>query len=174
MLEERERELKLEGEGLAKIAVDSGMGAKQLQTLYKLVRTNPLPFVEAYIKRQIGREVRGLNGFLKILDLCQKYANDRVSLERVLLYANMLYDYFEKEPTLKLKAACEKTIKNIVERHGLTYGGVSMNLYGKDLEMKIRVKGLHGPPKPLAMEIEHALKGIGELANLNLKIWIEY
>ncbi|MEM3183385.1 MAG: hypothetical protein QXL87_02875, partial [Nitrososphaerota archaeon] len=88
MLEERERELKLEGEGLAKIAVDSGMGAKQLQTLYKLVRTNPLPFVEAYIKRQIGREVRGLNGFLKILDLCQKYANDRVSLERVLLYAN--------------------------------------------------------------------------------------
>ncbi|MEM2092136.1 MAG: hypothetical protein QXR59_02485 [Candidatus Bathyarchaeia archaeon] len=173
MSEEKERNLKLDGEDLAKIAVNSGMGAKQLQTVYKLVRTRPLPFVEAYIQRQIGREVRGLNGFLKMLELYQKYANDRVSLERVLLYANMLYDYFEKQPTLKLKAACEQSIKNIVEGHGLTYDGVSMNLRGKDLEVKVKVRGLHGPPKPLAMEIERALKGKSDFASLNLKVWIE-
>jgi hypothetical protein len=53
MSEDKERKLKSEGEELAKIAVESGMGAKQLQTLYRLVKTRSLPFVEAYIKRQI-------------------------------------------------------------------------------------------------------------------------
>jgi len=39
-----EKSLKMEGENLAKIAVDSRMGAKQLQTLYRLVKTRPLAF----------------------------------------------------------------------------------------------------------------------------------
>ncbi|MBS7634483.1 hypothetical protein KEJ34_03160 [Candidatus Bathyarchaeota archaeon] len=149
------------------------MGAKQLQTIYRLVKTRPLPFVEAYIKRQIGREVRGLNGFLKMLELCQKYVYDKAPLEKILLYANMLYDFFEKQPALKLKAAGEQSIKKVVEGHGLTYDGVSMNLRGRDLEVRVKVKGLHGPPKPLAMEIERVLKGKSEFANLNLRIWIE-
>lgn len=173
MSEDKERRLKLEGEELAKITVDSGMGAKQLQTIYRLVKTRPLSFVEAYIKRQIGREVRGLNGFLKMLELCQKYINDKASLERVLMYANMLYDYFEKQPTLKLKAAGEESIKSVVEGHGLTYEGTSMDLRGRELEVRVKVKGLHGPPKPLAMEIERVLKSKNVFANLNLRIWIE-
>jgi hypothetical protein len=173
MSEDKERKLKSEGEELAKIAVESGMGAKQLQTVYRLVKTRSLPFVEAYIKRQIGRGVRGLNGFLKALELCEKYSGDKASLERILLYANMLYDYFEKQPMLKLRASGEQSIKTIVEGHGLTYDGVSMNLRGRDLEVRVKVKDLHVPPKPLAMEIERVLKGKSEFANLNLRVWID-
>ena len=172
MAEDIERKLKLEGEELAKIAVESGMGAKQLQTIYRLVKTRPLPFVEAYIERQIGRDVRGLNGFLKALDLCKRYSGDKASLERVLLYANMLYDYFEKQPVIRLKAAGEQPIRSVVEGRGLTYDGVSMNLHGRNLEVKVKVRDLRVPPKPLATEIEQALKGKSEFAGLNLRVWI--
>jgi len=72
-----EKSLKMEGENLAKIAVDSRMGAKQLQTLYRLAKTKPLAYVEAYVQRQIARAlaggVRGYEGFVKALELLRKY-----------------------------------------------------------------------------------------------------
>jgi lambda repressor-like predicted transcriptional regulator len=38
-----ERSLKKEGEDLAKVAVESGLGSKQLQTIYRLTRKGLWP-----------------------------------------------------------------------------------------------------------------------------------
>jgi len=171
MLEEKS--LKLEGEELARVAVSSGMGAKQLQTIYRLVKTRPLAFVEAFVKRQIGREVKGFAGFVRVLEILEKYEGNRGALEKVLMYAVMLYDYCEKEPTLKLKAAGESVIKHVVEQHGFKFDGASMKMHGRNVEVNVKVRRFYGNPKALAIEIEKALKAKEEFSNLNLKIWIE-
>ena len=168
-----ERSLKLEGEDLAKTAVDSGMGVKQLQTIYRLVKSKPLVFVEAFVQRQIGREVRGFAGFVKVLELLRKYGGNRGAFEKVLMYAVMLYDYYEKEPTMKLKTTGEPIIKRIIEERGSVFDGVMMKLYGRNLDVNVRVKRFYENPKALAMEIERALKNKGEFSNLNLRVWIE-
>lgn len=172
-MEEKERELKMRGEEIAEIAVNFGMGAKQLQTIYRLVKTRPLPFVEAFIERQIGRGLRGLPAFMKIHELCKEHQNDKASLERILMYAVMLYDYFEKRQVLELRAMGEPVVKRVVEGRGLIYDGISMNLRGRELEIRVRVRNYYGPPKPLAVEIERALKSRGEFASLNLRVWID-
>ena len=168
-----EKSLKLEGEELARVAVSSRMGAKQLQTIYRLVKTRPLAFVEAFVQRQIGREVRGFAGFVKALEILKKYGGNRGALEKVLMYAVMLYDYCEKEPVLKLKAVGEPIIKQVVEGRGVEFEGATMRLHGRNVEINVRVRRFYGNPKALAMEIEKALKAKEEFSNLNLRIWIE-
>ncbi|MGB9672029.1 MAG: hypothetical protein ACPLZY_02660 [Candidatus Norongarragalinales archaeon] len=168
-----EKKLKTEGEELAKIAVDSGMGAKQLQTIHRLVKTRPLPYVEAYVQRQIGREVRGLAGFTKVLELLKKYESNKMTFEKVLTYAVMLYDYCEKEPTMALKVAGDPVIRRVVEARGFLFDGAKLKLYGRNLDVNVRVKMFYGNPKALATDIEKALKSKDEFASLNLKVWIE-
>lgn len=168
-----EKNLKLEGEELARVAVSCGMGAKQLQTIYRLVKTKPLAFVEAFVQKQIGRDVRGFNGFVKVLEILKKYEGNRGALEKVLMYAVMLYDYCEKEPTLKLKAVGEPVIKRVVESLGFEFGGSVMKKHGRNLDINARVRRFHGNPKALAMEIEKALKAKEDFSNLNLRVWIE-
>lgn len=168
-----EKNLKLKGEELAKIAVESGMGAKQLQTIYKLLRTRPLPFVEAYVQRQIGRDVKGLAGFNKVLEFLKEFESKKASLERVLMYAVMLYDYYEKEPIMKLKAAGDPVIRRVVEGRGFVFEDSRMKLYGKNLDVNVKVKMFHGNPKALAADIEKALKSREEFSSLSLKVWIE-
>lgn len=168
-----EKSLKKQGEELAKVAVDSWMGAKQLQTIYKLVKTKPLAYVEAFVQRQIGREVRGYAGFAKVLDLLREYQDEKGLFEKVLMYAVMLYDYYEKEPTMKLKDAGEPIIRRVVEGHGLAFDRATMKLHGKSLEVNVKVDRFHGNPKALAMDIEKALKSKDEFSNLNMRVWIE-
>ncbi|MCS7096805.1 MAG: hypothetical protein RMJ15_06835 [Nitrososphaerota archaeon] len=168
-----EKSLKLEGEELAKIAVDSGMGAKQLRTIRKLVKTRPLAYVEAFVQMQIGRGVSGRAGFIKVLELIRKYEDGKVFLEKVLTYAVMLYDYYEKEPTRRLESIGEPIVKRIVEGHGFVFNKATMRLQGRILEINVKVDRFHGNPKALAMEIEKALRGKEEFSNLNMKVWIE-
>lgn len=168
-----EKDLKKEGEELARVAVDSGMGARQLQTIYKLVKTRPLVYVEAYVQRQIGRDVKGYIGFVKVLELIRKFEGDKRALEKVLMYAVMLYEYYEKEPVIKLKSSGEPVIRQVVERLGYVFDKVAMKLHGKTLEVNVSVSGFHGNPKVLAIEIERALKTREEFSSLNLKVWIE-
>lgn len=168
-----EKNLKIEGESLAKIAVDSGMGAKQLQTLYRLTKTRPLAFVEAFVKRQIGRGVRGFDGFARMLELLKKYDDKKPNLERVLMYAIMLYDYCEKEPTMKLKSAAEPIIRRVVEQRGFIYTGADTSLQGKNLVLNVSLQRFHGNPKELASEIERALRAKEEFSSLSLRVWIE-
>jgi len=168
-----EKNLKMEGEELARIAVNSGMSAKQLQTIYRLAKTRPLPYVQAFVKRQIGRDVKGFAGFMKVLELLEKYENSEGSFGKVLMYAVMLYDYCEKEPTISLKLVGEPVIREIIERRGASYDGVSMRFQGNLLEINVKTRRFYGNRKSLAMEIEKALKAKEEFSNLNLRVWIE-
>lgn len=169
-----EKSLMLEGEELAKIAVNSGMGAKQLSTIYKLTKTRPLAYVEAYVKRQMGREsVRGFAAFSKVLELLRKYEENQAFFTKVLMYAVMLYDYWEKEPTMRFRTAAEPVVSRIIEAKGMSLKNMSMKLHGRNLDITIEVYRLSMNPKNLASEIENALRSKSEFSNLNLKIWIE-
>jgi hypothetical protein len=169
-----EKSLKKEGEDLAKVAVESGLGSKQLQTIYRLARSKPMAFVEAFVQRQIGRGIRGYSAFSMILDLLAKYREDKGSFMRILMYAVMLYDYFENEPTMKLRGLAESIIKSIVERKGLEFDELKIRLRGNFAEFKVRIRRFYGNPKALVLEIEKALKSrVAELSNVNVRIWIE-
>lgn len=169
-----ERNFKKEGEVLARVAVESSMGAKQLQTIYRLIKTKPTAYIEAYIQRQIGRGIRGYDAFLMLLDLIKKYAENKGAFEKVLMYANMLHVYYEHEATMKLKISVETIVESVVERRGFRYDGLSMESRGRFMEIRVGVKSFHGNPKALAMEIEKALKErVSELSKMKLRIWIE-
>jgi len=169
-----EKMFKKEGEALAKVAVDSGMGLKQLQVIYRLVKTKPMVFVQAFVQRQIGRNVRGLAAFQKVLEFYDKYEENKAAFEKVLMYAIMLYSYIEVESTVKLRVASESIVRNIVSRHGGFFSGLEVSLRGNSADFKVKTKRFHGPPKMLAVDIEKALKAnIPEFANVNLNVWIE-
>jgi hypothetical protein len=183
MSEEKEKKFKIEGEELARAAVDSRMGSKQLQTIYNLVKIKPLPFkikpltfVETYIQRQISRalngRVEGYAGFIKALELLRKYGNDREALEKILMYAVMMYDYIEKEPIMKLRVAGEPMIRRVVERWRSTFIGMDMKLHGKNLDINVYVDKYRNP-KDLVTDIEKALKSKEEFSSLNLRVWIK-
>jgi hypothetical protein len=168
-----EKSLKMEGENLAKIAVDSRMGAKQLQMLYRLAKTRPMAFVEAFVQRQIGRGVRGYEGFVKALELLRKYEDRKPQLEKVLMYAVMLYDYYEREPYMKLESAANPIVKRTVEGCGCIFDGLDMDFDGRTLTLTVHVRRFHGNPKALASDIEKSLKNREEFSSLNLRVWIE-
>lgn len=183
MSEDKERKLKTEGEKIARVAVDARMGSKQLQTIYNLVkikplpfRTKPLTFVETYVQRQIGRalnrRVDGYAGFVKTLELLRKYWNDRESLEKILMYAVMMYDYVEKEPIMRLIVSGEPIIRRVVERWGSTLVDVDMRLHRKNLDIIVYVDRYRNP-RDLAIDIERALKDKEEFSNLNLRVQIK-
>lgn len=169
-----EKELKKEGEELAKLAVESGMGGKQLQAIYRLVKTRPIAFVQAFIQRQIGRGVRGLSAFVKTVALSQKYEGDKAALEKVLMYAVMLYDYFEAAPTMSLRMSSEGVVKDVVNSQGFVFEGLEVRVAGNRVDMQVKTRHFHGNPKALAMDIEKALKSkVPEFRDVSLKIWIE-
>lgn len=169
-----EKSLMVEGEELARIAVESGMGAKQLQSLYRMAKTMPLAHVEAHVKRQMGRDaVKGFLAFAKTLELLKKYEASPVSFVKVLMYAAMLYDYCEKEPIMQLRIIAEPIIRRIVEVKGMTLNNVAMRLRGQNLDVNVKVHRLSMNPKTLAAEIGNALKRKEEFSSLNLRVWIE-
>lgn len=169
-----EKELKKEGEELARVAVESGIGLKQLQVIYRLVKTKPMTFVQAYVQRQIGRGLRGLSAFAKILQFSKKYEEDRMAFEKVLMYAIMLYGYVEIEPTMKLRIASEGIVRNIVTQHGARFEGLQINTGENTVEIRVKTRRFHGNPKTLAMNIERALKAkVSEFGNKRLRIWID-
>ncbi|MEM3162021.1 MAG: hypothetical protein QW056_03420 [Candidatus Bathyarchaeia archaeon] len=169
-----EKSLMMEGEELAKIAVSSGMGSKQISTLYKLAKTRPLAYVEAYVKRQMGREaVRGFAAFARVHELLRKYEGSPICFIKVLMYAAMLYDYWEKEPIMRFRTAAEPLVRRIVEAKGMNLRNISISLHGKSMDVTVEVHRLFLNPKILASEIENALKSKEDFSNLNLKVWIE-
>ena len=80
-------------EELAKVAVDSEMSASQLQMIYRLVKTKPLAFVEAHLKRQLSRVDLGKAGFKKALDILGDYRADKTSLEKIIIEHNGIHHY---------------------------------------------------------------------------------
>jgi len=169
-----EKELKKEGEELAKLAVESGMGSKQLQVIHKLGKTKSMPFVQAFIQKQIGRGVCGLSAFARILELSQKYEDDKGVFEKILMYAVMLYDYFEAAPTMKLRMASEGIVKDVVSSQGFVFEGLDIESVGNRVNMWVNIRNFHGNRKALAMEIEKALKSkVQGFRDIFLQVWIE-
>jgi hypothetical protein len=175
-----EKILMQDGEGLARTAVESGMGSKQLQDLYRLAKRmaeRQLPYVEAYIKRQMDRSingsVKGFMAFAKAFELLKKYEGNPVSFVRVLMYAAMLYGYCEKEPVMKYRMVAEPVIRRIIEAKNMSLEDVSLKLYGRNLNINVKVQNLSTSPKVLSDEIVNNLKNMKDFSNLNLKVWIE-
>jgi len=168
-----EKLLKEHGENLAKLAVENGVAQRALTTLYTIVKTRSMPFVEAFIKRQMGRRVRGYYALGKqLLELLDKYKYDKPIFQKVLMYACMLYDYCEMEPTVKLREKVEPLLKKIVEIHG--YEDLEIRQQGGYTEFRVTLSRFRGNPRDLASRIEQEIRGkISEASKLNFKVWIQ-
>jgi hypothetical protein len=169
----KEKDLKEKGETLAKVAVEGGLGSKQLTTLYKLAKTKPVPFIEVFVKRQMGRNVEGFNSFgPPMLELLSECANDKASLQKTLMYANMLYPYFEKQATMGIKEEIEPIVKQIVE--GFGYRGLEISERRGITEFSVNLARFRGDPAMLASKIR---REIGEKAprvsKLRFRVWID-
>ena len=168
-----EIDLKKKGEELARIAVENNLGSKQLTTLYGLAKTKPIPYVEAFVEKQMGRRVRGYLPFgRRVLKLLENYSERKASLQRILMYANMLYDYYENLPYMEVQDAIEPIVKGITERYG--YDGIELNPRRGYMELRVRLRDFRGNPKILASQIlEKILGDVPEASKLNVRVWIE-
>lgn len=169
----KEKDTKEKGEELAKIAVESSLGSKQLKTLYKLAKTKPMPFIEVFIKRQIGRNVEGFESFgPPILQVLKECADDKVALQKVLMYANMLYPYFEKQAVTGIKEEIEPIVKQVVERFG--YRGLEISERRGRPEFRVKLARFHGDPAKMARKIERELREkVPKVSKLRFRVWIE-
>lgn len=168
-----ERELKELGEELARIAVSRGLASKQLTTIYRLTKTRPLAFVQAFIQQQIGRGVSGYSSVGPwLLRLIEKLGEDWAPLQRVLMYGVMLYDYHEKLPLLKLEEDAEPIVRELTERYG--FRGVEVRTERETITLAVRLESFREDPRPLALEISERIKRkIPEAARLSFRVWIE-
>jgi len=177
--EEKDRELFMEGEELAKIAVRSKMALDQLRKIYQMIRerqlikTWPLEFVRAHIKRQMTR-VSGRRGFNRILELMDKYKKDRKSLEQILAYSILLYDFYRNKHILDLIEAAEPAIRETLRKHGLSlYDLWPKHVRGNFVEIAVIIDKYPSDLGRLIMEIRNAFRKTGKISRLNLKIRIE-
>ena len=167
-----EEALKELGEELARAAVDSEMSASQLQTIYRLVKTKPLAYVEAHLKRQLSRVDLGKAGFKKALDILGDYRADKTSLEKIMMYAVMLYDYLRRKPEIDLEVAAEPIIRRILNQRGCAYKGLKIELSGGTCRIEVKTSHFHGHLGQLAREIKLGLSSDERFSGLNLNVWI--
>ena len=55
---------------------------------------------------------------MPMLELLIECADDKVTFLKVLMYANMLYLYVEKQAAMELKEEIEPVVRYILERYG--------------------------------------------------------
>jgi len=167
-----EKDLKEKGEELAKIAVEGGLGSKQLKTMYKLAKRKPVPFIEVFVKSKIGRNVVGFDSFgPAMLELLSECADDKPSLQKILMYANMLYQYIERQATMGLKEEIEPVVKQLVE--GFGYRCVEI-LENGGTEFRVKLARFRGNPAMLASEITRELREkVPAVSKLRFRVWIE-
>jgi len=161
------------GKDLAKTAVDSDMGAKQLQTIYQLAKTRPLAFVKAHLQRQMGRDIPGKAGFKKALEILEKYIDDKAGFEKSMMYAIMLYDHEKRKPSIELELAAEPIVKRVLNSRGIEYDGLTIDLSGRNCRVDVKTRRFHGSPKQTSMEIERELRRNEKFSGLNLNVWIK-
>jgi len=161
-----ERELEQKGERLAEVAVKSELGAKQLRAIYNLVRTKPLPFVEAFIKYQINR-VSGREAWEMMLGLLREFGDKKELLSKVLMYANMLYDYHGIEV---VKTVAEESARNICQQQNCKYVGLEVSVDRNRYEVLVKVGGFRDDPRSLASPIWREI--ISKHPSFQGKVWI--
>jgi hypothetical protein len=165
-----ESELKRQGEELAKAAVDSKLGAKQLRTIYTLTKTKPLPMVEAFLQHQLGR-VLGVKALEMALGLLAKHRENKAAFSRILMYANMLYNFYEREATMKYRSVIEDVAKGICEQQGCRYVGLELSTERDRVVARVSVSGFRGDPRILASSIDTEI--LHRELNFAGRIWIE-
>ena len=168
-----EKHIKEKGEELAEIAVENKLGSKQLTTIYRLVKTRPIPFVQAFIQRQIGR---GIDGFSAVgpwlLGLLNECWDNPSVFERVLMYGIMLYDYYEKLPLLQHLEKIEPVVRQITERYG--FKDVEVSTERGYLDLVVRLANFRGNPRVLSSMIYESIRrNVPEAANVRFRVWIE-
>jgi len=152
-----EKEIKKMGEELAKVAVESRLGAKQLRTIHTLTKTKPLPLVEAHIQHQLGRGLSGADALKMSLDCLRKLVEDKATFQKVLMYANMLYPYYERQAAMNYAVAAEEGARRACERQGCRYMGLDVSSERDRIVIKVKVSGLRRDPKFLASDIEREI-----------------
>ena len=177
-----ERDLKKLGEDLAESAVRAGVAAKPLKELYRLVKTKPIPFLEAYVERQISRFVGGFNTFgPEVLEVVKKLEN-KGDLQKVFMYMNMVYGYVRmKKGEMKegaggkegtgWKEKLEPLVADLTSRFG--YGGITLEQEAEGLRCTVRLQRFSGNPKQLAIDLySEAVSHYPELSR-GIRFWIE-
>lgn len=176
---EKSSELYAEGDELAKIAVHSKMAIDQLRTIYQMVKVKPLvpmlplTLVRAHIKRQIVR-VSGRAAFRKILELIDKYRNDRKALEEILAYSLYLYDFHRQEKVINMIESTMPIIRRLLEKHRLKLYDIWIRrARGNVAEIEVIVDRDRVDKRRIASEIRDAIMKKSGIYDLSLKIWIE-
>ena len=169
----KEKEIKEKGEELGKTAVDDSLGSKQLKTLYKLAKTKPMPFIEVFIKRQMGRNVEGFVSFgPRLLDVLSECEDNKTAFQKILMYANMLHPYFEKQAVTGAKDEIEPVVRQVTEKFG--YRGLEIQERRGQKEFIVKLVGFQGDPARLAREIAGQLKEkVPRVSKLRFRVWIE-
>jgi len=178
-----EKKLKELGEKLAKAAAKADVGAKQLRELFKISKTRPIPFLEAYVKRQISRAKSegGPGGFAKfgpeVLEVMELLEENKERLQKVLKYANMLYGYEKTklEEEIIGGGGWREKLGPIVEEACARYGYVGLKLEPERGRMLCRVmlRRFRGNPRQLSEELyQRVISHFPDLTG-GIRFWIE-
>lgn len=165
-----EKDLKREGEELAKMSVESKLGAKQLRSIYVLAKTKPLPFVEASIQRQLAR-VSGTKALEMALGLLKKYEKDTTALLKVLMYANMLYDFYERQSTMEYRVVAEESAGKACQQYRCRYVGLEIHTDRGLVTLTVKVSGYRDDPKLLASAVMQEI--MHRDPRFHGRVWIE-
>ena len=178
-----EKELKELGEELAEAAAKADIGVKQLRDLYRIAKTRSIPFLEAYVKRQIPRARRrgGPKGFDKfgpaMLDIIERFQEDKGGLQKVLEYANMLHDYIKMTMARgagvgrEWRDKLEPIVQNFCSGYG--YWGLTLEDDRGQLFCRVRLRKFRGDPRRLASDLyNEVVSHFPELTG-SIRFWIE-
>jgi len=178
-----EKELKELGEELAEAAAKAGIGAKQLRGLYRIAKTRPIPFLEAFVMRQISRAGRrgGPRGFDEfgptMLGVIERFEENKGGLQKVLEYANMLHDYIKMTMVRGegggegWRERLDPIVGSFCSRFG--YGGLMLEEDRGQLVCRVRLRRFRGNPKQLAYDLyREVLSHYPDLTG-SIRFWIE-
>lgn len=183
-----EKELYKIGEELAIAAAKADVGSKQLRDLYKISKTQALPRLEAYVKRQIVRsskkEKSSPKGFDKfgpvMLSTMESFGDDKAGLTRALEYANYLHDWeklkiakdmYGQDSTTELKKKIEPLVKR--QSSKFVYDGIYLEEDGRQIRCKVLLRRFSGNPAQFASELyREVVSHYPELSG-SIRFWIE-
>lgn len=171
------------GEKLAKAAAMADVGTNQMRELYRIVKTKSIPYLEAYVKRQIPRAgrrggPRGLDKFgPEILEVIERFEENKGGLQKVLEYANMLIEY-EKMTLVMGKLGDDELREKLIpivseacSRFG--YEGITLQEDRGQVMCRVRLRRFNGNPAELASDLyQEVISHYPELVH-SIRFWIE-
>jgi len=159
------------GEELAKTAAASGIGSKQLRDLLTRSHTSTLDWLEASIKYQISRRIRGFNEFGEaLLKVIEQHKNDKAFVTEVLTYVCLTADYCRDKMIMGLQS----DIESIVKKQCISFGYQRMELsVDRGLRVDTYLSNFRGNPRILSEQVkQELLRNLPQLQNKNLEVWI--